>query len=58
MKSNRARQIPGVKIYIDQIAITGEQAGIGVSVMVRGNNPDSLLAMMEHVAGALRKTPT
>ncbi len=54
----KARLIPGVKVYIDQIAITGEQAGIGISVMVRGSNPDSLLAMMERVAAAMRKTPT
>jgi HAE1 family hydrophobic/amphiphilic exporter-1 len=54
----RARLIPGVKVYIDQISITGEQAGIGVSVMVRGSNPDSLYAMMEDVAAAMRKTAT
>jgi HAE1 family hydrophobic/amphiphilic exporter-1 len=54
----QARQIPGIRVYIDQIAITGEQAGIGVTVMVRGNNPDSLLAMTERVASAMRKTPT
>jgi HAE1 family hydrophobic/amphiphilic exporter-1 len=54
----KVRQIPGVKVYIDQIAITGEQAGVGVIVMVRGNNPDSLLAMTQRVAAAMRKTPT
>ena len=54
----RARQIPGVKIYIDQIAITGEQAGLGITMMVRGNNPDSLLAMTQRVAEAMRRTPT
>ncbi len=54
----RARQIPGVKIYVDQIAITGEQAGIGITVMVRGNDPDSLLAMTRQVAAAMRQTPT
>ena len=54
----KARLIPGVKIYIDQIAITGEQAGIGISVMVRGSNPDSLLVMMDRVAAAMRKTST
>lgn len=54
----KARQIPGVKIYIDQIAITGEQAGVGVTVMVRGNDPDSLLAMTQQVAAAMRKTST
>jgi HAE1 family hydrophobic/amphiphilic exporter-1 len=54
----RARQIPGIRIYIDQIAITGEQAGIGVTVMVRGSRLDSLLAMTERVASAMRATPT
>jgi HAE1 family hydrophobic/amphiphilic exporter-1 len=54
----KARQIPGVKVYIDQIAITGEQAGVGITMMVRGNNPDSLLAMTQLVAAAMRKTPT
>lgn len=54
----RAKEIPGVKVFIDQIAITGEQAGVGVTVMVRGNNPDSLQAMTERVAVAMRKTPT
>jgi HAE1 family hydrophobic/amphiphilic exporter-1 len=54
----KARQIPGVKIYVDQIAITGEQAGVGITVMVRGSNPDSLLAVTQRVAAAMRKTPT
>lgn len=54
----KARQIAGVKIYVDQIAITGEQAGIGITVMVRGSNPDSLLAMTQRVAAVMRKTPT
>lgn len=50
--------IPGVRVYIDQIAITGEQAGVGVTVMVRGNIPDSLLAMTRRVADVMRETPT
>ncbi len=54
----RSKEIPGVKVFIDQIAITGEQAGIGVTVMVRGSNPDSLLAMTDLVAAAMRKSPT
>lgn len=54
----KTRQIPGMKVYVDQIAITGEQAGIGVTVMVRGSNPDSLLAMKDLVAAALRQTAT
>ena len=54
----KARLIPGVKVYIDQIAITGEQAGIGIAVMVRGSNPDSLYAMMQRVAAAMRTTST
>jgi HAE1 family hydrophobic/amphiphilic exporter-1 len=54
----KAREIPGVKVYIDQITITGEQAGLGITLMVRGNDPDSLLAMADVVAAALRRTPT
>jgi HAE1 family hydrophobic/amphiphilic exporter-1 len=54
----KAREIPGVKVYIDQISITGEQAGVGVTLMVRGNDPDSLLAMADVVGEALRNTPT
>jgi HAE1 family hydrophobic/amphiphilic exporter-1 len=54
----QAHQIPGVRIYVDQIAITGEQAGVGVTVMVRGNDPDSLLAMTRRVAAVMRETPT
>jgi hydrophobic/amphiphilic exporter-1 (mainly G- bacteria), HAE1 family len=54
----KAKEIPGVKVFIDQIAITGEQAGIGVTVMVRGSNPDSLLAMTNLVAAAMRRSPT
>ena len=47
-----------MKVFIDQITITGEQAGVGVTIMVRGNNPDSLLAMTDRVAAAMRTTPT
>ncbi len=54
----KAREIPGVKVYIDQIAITGEQGGLGVTLMIRGNDPDSLLAMSDVVGKALRSTPT
>jgi HAE1 family hydrophobic/amphiphilic exporter-1 len=54
----KSRQIPGVRVYIDQIAITGEQASVGVTLMVRGSNLDSLLVMTEKVAAAMRKTPT
>jgi hydrophobic/amphiphilic exporter-1 (mainly G- bacteria), HAE1 family len=56
--NQKVRQIPGVRIYIDQIAITGEQAAVGVTVMVRGNNLDSLLAMTQRVAAVMRETPT
>ena len=54
----KGRQIPGVRIFVDQIAITGEQAGVGVTVMVRGSSPESLLTMAEKVANAMRRTPT
>ena len=54
----KAIQVPGTKVYIDQIAITGEEAAIGITVSVRGNNLDSLVAMTNRVAAAMRKTPT
>lgn len=52
------RLMPGVKVFIDQIAITGEQYGAGISVTVRGMNPDSLQAMAERVTAAMMKTPS
>jgi HAE1 family hydrophobic/amphiphilic exporter-1 len=54
----KARTIPGVRVYIDQIAITGEQASLGVIVMVRGNDADSLTALTRKVAEAMRNTPS
>lgn len=51
-------RIPGTKVYVDQIAITGEQAAIGITLSVRGNNLDSLLTMTNRVAAAMRKTST
>ncbi len=53
-----AGEIPGARIFIDQIAITGEQYGAGIQVMVSGNNQDSLLAMANRVAEVMRRTPT
>ena len=54
----KTRLIPGLKTYIHQIAITGEEYGSGIQVMVRGSQPDSLRAMTALVQGAMRKTPT
>jgi hydrophobic/amphiphilic exporter-1 (mainly G- bacteria), HAE1 family len=54
----RTRHIPGLKVYIQQIAITGEEYGAGIQVMVRGDNPDSLRAMTTRVREAMRRTAT
>ncbi len=54
----KTRLIPGLKIRIHQIAITGEEYGAGVQVMVRGSQPDSLRAMTALVQDAMRRTPT
>ena len=54
----RTRHIPGLKVYIQQIAITGEEYGAGIQVMVRGDNPDSLRAMTARVREAMRRTAT
>ncbi len=53
-----ARQIPGARVFIDQIAITGEQYGGGIQVTVCGTDQDSLLAMANRVSAVMRKTPT
>lgn len=54
----RTRQIPGLRTYIQQIAITGEEYGVGIQLMVRGDQPDSLRAMTARVQDAMRRTPT
>ncbi len=55
---SRTRQIPGTKVYVDQISITGQAGGAPIWIFVTGNNPDSLEATSAMVMDALRKTPT
>ncbi len=52
------RRLPGVRIFIDQIAITGETYGAGIAVQVRGIDPDSLQKMASLVTAAMRRTPS
>ena len=40
----RTRQIPGTKVYIDEISITGQAGGAPIWIFVTGNDPDSLEA--------------
>jgi hydrophobic/amphiphilic exporter-1 (mainly G- bacteria), HAE1 family len=54
----RTRQIPGTKVYIDEISITGAPGGAPIWIFVTGNNPDSLERTSQIVREALRRTPT
>ena len=54
----RTRQIPGTKVYIDEISITGQAGGAPIWIFVTGNNTDSLEATSNIIREALRKTPT
>lgn len=54
----RTRQIPGSKIVIDQISITGQAGGAPIQIFISGSNPDSLQVQAGLVAEALRKTPS
>jgi HAE1 family hydrophobic/amphiphilic exporter-1 len=55
---NRTRQIPGTRVYVDEISITGAPGGAPIWIFVNGNNPDSLEATSRIIMDALRKTPT
>jgi len=54
----KTRQIPGTKVYVDQVSITGMAGGAPIQIWVSSSNPDSLLTTANLVAEALRKTPT
>jgi HAE1 family hydrophobic/amphiphilic exporter-1 len=54
----KTRRIPGAKVYVDQIAITGLASGAPIQIFISGNNLDSLQASAKMVADALRRTPT
>jgi hydrophobic/amphiphilic exporter-1 (mainly G- bacteria), HAE1 family len=55
---SKTRQIPGIKVYVDQIAITGLASGAPIQIYISGNNLDSLQASAKIVADCLRRTPT
>lgn len=53
----KGQMIPGTKVYVNQIGITGETADAPVMVQVTGQNPDSVAKTAGNVSDALRKTP-
>ncbi len=54
----KTKQIPGTKVYVDQVSITGMAGGAPIQIWVSSSNPDSLLTTANLVADALRRTPT
>jgi len=54
---NQVKQIPGTKVYVGSVGISGQSGQAPVQVLVSGNNLDSLNATAAMVAAALRKTP-
>jgi hydrophobic/amphiphilic exporter-1 (mainly G- bacteria), HAE1 family len=53
----KAKIIPGLKLYINQIGVTGETADAPVMIQVTGQNVDSVRASAGNVMKALRVTP-
>ena len=50
------RMIPGIKIFISQLSITGETGEAPIQVFVTGTNADSILITSDRIASTLRKT--
>lgn len=50
------RKIPGIKLFVSQLDVTGQTGEAPVQVFVSGINSDSILTTSERVASALRKT--
>ena len=50
------RKIPGIKLFVSQLDITGQTGEAPVQVFISGVNSDSILVTSERVASALRKT--
>ncbi len=50
------KMIPGIKLFIFQLGITGETGEAPIQVFISGTNTDSILTTSERVASALRKT--
>ena len=51
-----SRMIPGIKLFVSQLSITGETGEAPIQVFITGTNTDSILTTSERVASALRKT--
>lgn len=51
-----SRTIPGIKLFVSQLSITGESGEAPIQVFITGINTDSILTTSERVAAALRKT--
>ena len=50
------RKIPGIKLFVSQLSITGETGEAPIQVFVSGTNSDSILTTSERVASSLRRT--
>jgi len=50
------KRIPGIKLYVSQLSITGESGEAPIQVFITGTNTDSILTTSERVASALRQT--
>lgn len=55
---DRTRRIPGTKVYVDEVSITGQAGGAPIWIIATGSNMDSLAATGKIVRDALRRTPT
>jgi hydrophobic/amphiphilic exporter-1 (mainly G- bacteria), HAE1 family len=50
------RLIPGIKLFVSQLSITGETGEAPIQVFISGTNTDSILTTSERVASTLRNT--
>ena len=53
---NITRRIPGIKLFVSQLDVTGQTGEAPVQIFVSGTNSDSILTTSERVASALRNT--
>jgi hydrophobic/amphiphilic exporter-1 (mainly G- bacteria), HAE1 family len=51
-----ARKIPGIKLFVSQLGITGETGEAPIQVFISGSNTDSIMTTSERVASSLRNT--
>jgi HAE1 family hydrophobic/amphiphilic exporter-1 len=50
------RMIPGTRVFVYQLDVTGQTGEAPIQVFITGTNSDSILATSERVASTLRKT--